>query len=61
MSSEKNGAEELGLELGREHDKKIMVLDLLQYFKPKYSKMLISMSYETVKVLHDNLRGRSKI
>ena len=61
MNSGTNGSTDKASEDRRFHDKKTMVLDLLQFFKPKYSKMLIHLSYETVKILHDSLNGRSKI
>ena len=55
MNSEMNGLSGVELKKRQFHEKRLMVLDLLQYFKPRYSKMLINLDYELVKMMHNNL------
>ena len=55
MNSEMNGVNAVELKKRRFHEKRLMILDLLQYFKPRYSKMLINLDYELVKMMHNNL------
>ena len=50
-----NGVNAVELKKRRFHEKRLMILDLLQYFKPRYSKMLINLDYELVKMMHNNL------
>ena len=55
MNSEMNGVEGVELKKRQFHEKRLMVLDLLQFFKPRYSKMLINLDYDLVKMMHNNL------
>ena len=45
-----------GIELGTDHDKKVMIADMMMHFKPGYSRQLRKMSYNNIRALYSMLK-----
>ena len=57
MNLEKNGSEDLEWE-EKLKNKELMILELLKYFKPKYSKNLMNSSINLIRALYINIHSK---